>query len=239
MREPPFHRRLSDGRQITSRVAIVSAALGGPIGLYYQVVRGPSPIPVSLAELDAHGRTLRTHKLPRIVDCTKHTLKFLPGGIRTIVKDKAPGGAVFSIIGERYSFLGGIHFALKVEIKNGGGGSESASGQKPNVLSTALWTGCQPQPYAIVYGLLKAPRDTVLARVSGTLHTLRHAALPASLHTKGVLVYLAAPAIPSELIIRSPGGQTIITEKYGKFEMEQLEVCRGEEGEGGGTVVGG
>jgi hypothetical protein len=231
--------RLSDGRQITSRIAIVPATLGGPVGLYYQVVRGPSPIPVSLTELDAHGRTLRTHKLPRIVDCTKHALKFLPGGIRTIVKDRAPGGAVFSIIGERYSFLGGIHFALKVEIKNGGGGGESASGQKPNVLSTALWTGCLPHPYAVVYGLLKAPRDTVLARVSGVLHALRHVALPASLHTKGVLVYLAAPAVPSELIVRSSDGQTIITEKYGKFEAERLEECQGEEREGGGTVVGG
>jgi hypothetical protein len=231
--------RLSDGHQITSRVAVVPAALGGPVGLYYQVVRGPSPIPVSLAELDAHDRTLRTHKLPRIVDCTKHTLKFLPGGIRTIVKDRAPGGAVFSIIGERYSFLGGIHFGLKVEIKNGGGGGESASGQKPNVLSTALWTGCEPHPYAIVYGLLKATHDTVRARVSGVLHPLRHVVLPASLHTKGVLVYIAAAAIPSELIVRSSDGQTIITEKFGKFEMERLEVCQGEEGEGGGTIISG
>jgi hypothetical protein len=59
--------RLSDGRQITSSVAIVPAQLGGPTGFYYQVVRGPSPIPVSLAELDVNGRVLRMVKLNRFV----------------------------------------------------------------------------------------------------------------------------------------------------------------------------
>ncbi len=39
---------LSDGRRIASRVVRVPTRLGGPVGLYYQVVRGPAPVPVSL-----------------------------------------------------------------------------------------------------------------------------------------------------------------------------------------------
>lgn len=134
--------RMSDGRQITSRVAFVPARLGGPTGFYYQVVRGPSPIPVSLAELDAHGKVLRALKLHRFVGCTKHLLKFLKRGIRALVHGRVPQGPTFSIVGEAYRFLGHIHFALDVETSHGGGG-ESPSGQKPNVFSWSLWTACR------------------------------------------------------------------------------------------------
>ncbi len=36
---------LSDGRQVTSGVSHIPAKLGGPSGVYYQAVRGPSPTP--------------------------------------------------------------------------------------------------------------------------------------------------------------------------------------------------
>lgn len=62
----------------------------------------------------------------------------------------------------------------------------------------------------------------------GRLHPLRHVSLPASLYTKGVLVYIAVPAIPSELIIRSPGGQTIHSEKRAPLAREAVATCEGE-----------
>jgi hypothetical protein len=62
---------LSNGRKISSPVLILPADHGGPAGFYYQVVRGPTPIPVSLTELDARGRTLRVLKLAKVRGCTK------------------------------------------------------------------------------------------------------------------------------------------------------------------------
>ena len=220
--------RMSNGPQITSPVAIVPAQLGGPIGFYYQVVRGPTPIPVSLAELDTNGRVLRVLKLHRFVGCTKHLLKFLQHGIRALVHSRVPGGPAFSIKGEAYRFLGHIHFALSVEITNGGGGGESLSGRKPNLFSWAVWRACQPHPYAIIYGLLKNPSDTVLARTSGTLRRLRRAPIPAHLYAGGVLVFIASTIVPSELIVRAPSGKTILTEKLGRLGAEATETCQGE-----------
>jgi hypothetical protein len=221
--------RLSDGRQITSPVTIVPPSRGGPAdGVYYQVVRGPSPIPVSLTELDGRGRTLRVFKLPRVSDCTKPTLKFLPGGLRKIVHGRVPGGPAFSIIGQHYSFLGHDYFELSIETELGGGG-ESPRGKNPGLFAWHLWTGCLPHPYMILYGLLKAPSDTVYARTSGKLNKLRHIAIPKSLHADGVLAYTVSPTVPSELLVRGPGGKTILTEKLGPLAAEATETCEGEE----------
>jgi hypothetical protein len=60
---------LSNGRTVTSDVAVVPRELGGPIGLYYQVVRGPSPLPLSLTELNAERKTLRVVKLHPFKGC--------------------------------------------------------------------------------------------------------------------------------------------------------------------------
>ena len=218
---------MSNGRQITSRVAFVPPRLGGPTGFYYQVVRGPSPIPVSLAELDAHGKVLRVLKLHRFAGCTKHLLKFLKGGIRALVHGRVPQGPTFSIVGEAYRFLGHIHFALDVQTSDGGG-SESPSGQKPSIFSRSLWTACQPHPYAIVYGLLKRPADTVLARTSGKLSALHRVAIPSHLHAGGVLVYTVSATVPSELLVRDRSGKTIVVENLRRSGKEATETCEGE-----------
>jgi len=68
----------------------------------------------------------------------------------------------------------------------------------------------------------------VLERTAGTLRPLQHVAIPAHLHAGGVLVYAASPTLPSELIVRGPGGQTILTEKLGRLGAEALETCEGE-----------
>jgi hypothetical protein len=229
--------RLSDGRQITSRVALVPARLGGPAGFYYQAVRGPSPIPVSLTELDAHNRVLRTIKLNRIRECSKHPITFLPGGLRTIVHGVAPGGPAFAIVGERYRTEGEVHFKLKVEVGEeglSGGGflgvvpRPERPGQKPGPFSLEISKGCQPHEYAILYGILKSPRDTVLARTAGALRPLSRVRMPASLHVGGVLVYVALSQVPSEVLVRTPSGKTVFTEKLAGLAREAAETCEGE-----------
>jgi hypothetical protein len=226
----------SDGRQITSRVAIVPAKLGGPAGFYYQVVRGPSPVPVSLTEVDSHGTALRTLGLPRTGKCTEQSGGPVPGSLRTIASGSLPEGPSFSISGERFSIDGRVQFQLSLEVMGNGEGGGSASGiGEDEVLPTkpspfAIWqsTGCRPHEYAILYGVLSAPRDTVLARSSGGLQPLRRVRIPASLHANGVLAYIALPALPSEVIVRSPTGKTVHAERFAGQAREARETCEGE-----------
>jgi hypothetical protein len=89
-------------------------------------------------------------------------------------------------------------------------------------------TGCQPHEYAILYGILKVPTDTVLARSSGTLQPLRQVRIPASLHAHGVIAYIALPAVPSELLVRTHTGKTIFTEKLAGRALTAKETCEGE-----------
>jgi hypothetical protein len=247
---------LSNQRTITSLAVLVPSHLGGPAGLYYQVVRGPSPIPVSLAELDAQGDTLAVLKLPAVVECTKHPIKHAPGGIVRLVHESLPRGPSFTIRAERFRELGVPYFELKADVGEqrlfSAGGeigslfgteSESEPGPPPGLPGGAIRLGglgaggpfaphtsdgCEPQPYAIVYGLLKAPRDTVLARVSGKLVPLRKVAIPAPLHAGGVLAYGAFSPLPSELLVRSPTGKLIANEDRSGAAKADTETCEGE-----------
>ncbi len=231
--------KLSDGNTITSPAILVPAHLGGPAGLYYQVVRGPSPIPVSLTELDAQGATVAVLKLPAVVECTKHPIKYFPDGIVRLVHESPPQLPTFTIRAERYRKFGRVHFELKLKESNeelllgGGGGNGSFEG---NVAVPRGWrvfqpqasSGCQPQPHVIVYGLLKAPDDSVLARVSGTLVPLRKVVIPAHLHAGGVLAYGELSPLPTELLVRDAHGRTIDRANLAEEAKSDTETCEGE-----------
>jgi hypothetical protein len=223
--------RLSDGHTIVSPVLFVPARLGGPAGYYYQVVRGPSPIPVSLAELDAHGRTLRTVALHRIVECTEHPVKYFPGGIRTLVHEAIPnGGPPFAIVGERYRFLGKVYFEVKLHIEAEGEseGKEIFFGPRTRALEFQIEAGCKPHPYTILYSLLKKPSDTVLSRTGTTVTPWRTVPIPADLHAGGVLVYTVLAEPPEEISLRAPDGHTVVGETLNPLATETRETCEGE-----------
>jgi hypothetical protein len=247
---------LSNESTLTSPAIRVPTHMGGRAGLYYQVVRGPSPIPVSLSELDAQGNTLTVLKLPAVPECAKNPIKYAPGGIARLVHESLPQGPTFTIRAERFRKLGASYFELKAEVSEprlfGTGGvsgslfgseSEAEVGPPPGLLGHTIRlgglgeggpfaphssAGCEPQPYAIVYGLLKAPDDTVLARVSGKLVPLRKVAIPARLHAGGVLAYGAFSPMPSELLVRSPAGKTVGSEKRSAAAQADTETCEGE-----------
>jgi hypothetical protein len=230
---------LSNGDTITSPAILVPARLGGPAGLYYQAVRGPIPIPVSLTELGASGSALTVLKLPRVVECTKHPVKHFPGGNVLLVHEGPPGMPAFTIRGERFRKLGVEHFELKFEASSEeslfggseGGGGFAGSVAVPNgerALEPQASSGCEPRPYAIVYGLLKASDDTVLARVSGNLVPLRKVAIPTREHADGVLVYGAFSPLPTELVIRNASGETVSTRGLAEAARAETESCEGE-----------
>lgn len=242
--------RMSDGKHIVSRAYFASRRSGGPVAFYYQVVRGPSPIPVSLTELDAHGRTLRVVKLPRVVECSKHLVKYLPGGERTLVHGQTPQGPNFTISGARYRLLGHVHSQLTLSVGTEPDGIEDESGEEEGTfelserhrplqgyLESKVSTGCWPHEYAILFGLLEKPHDTVLAKVSGTLLALNSIPIPASVHAHGVLVYLASASQPEEIVVRSPSGSVVASEDLHAYATEQRETCEGES-EGTGPAPG-
>ncbi len=68
----------------------------------------------------------------------------------------------------------------------------------------------------------------VLARSSGSLRPLQRVRIPASLHTHGVLAYIALATVPNELLIRTPTGKTVFTEKLASRARTTREACEGE-----------
>jgi hypothetical protein len=245
--------RMSDGTHVVSRPVFVPRRLGGPDAFYYQAVRGPSPLPVSLTERDAQGRTLRVLKLRRIVGCSRHPLKYLRGGKRTLVRGSTPQGPSFSIVGERYRLFGRVHTQLKLTTGEGLLSSDEDEEEEPNAtdgligsaparrtmpLDSEISAGCHPHEYSIFYGLLKQSRDTVLAKIAGKLVPVLHVRIPSSLHAGGLLVYLASGQRPEELLVRSPSGKIVVKEALNRAAREGRETCEGES-EGAGPPPGG
>lgn len=245
--------RMSDGTHVVSRPVFVPRRLGGPGAFYYQAVRGPSPVPVSLTERDAHGRPLRVLKLRRIVGCSKHPLKYLRGGKHTLVRGSTPLGPSFSIVGERYRLFGRVHTQLKLRTGEGLVSSDEGEEEEPSVadgligsipvrrtapLDSEISAGCHPHEYSIFYGLLKQPRDTVLAKIAGKLVPVLRVHIPSSLHAGGLLVYLASASRPEELLVRSPSGKIVMNEDLSRVAREGRETCEGES-EGAGPSPGG
>jgi hypothetical protein len=246
--------RMSDGTQVVSRPMLVPRRLGGPDAFYYQAVRGPSPVPVSLTARDARGRTLRVLKLRRIVGCSRHPLKYLRGGKRTLVRGSTPQGPSFSIVGERYRLFGRVHTQLKLTTGEELVSSDEDEGEEePNAadglvgsvpvrrttpLDSEISAACHPHEYSIFYGLLKQPRDTVLAKVAGKLVPVLRVRIPRSLHAGGLLVYLASASRPEELLVRSPSGKVLMNEDFDRAAREGRETCEGES-EGAGPPPGG
>ncbi len=227
--------RLSDGHTITSQAILIPARYGGPAGFYYQVVRGPSPIPVSLTELSASGLLVRVTRLPAIHGCTQNPLRFLPGGIRTVASGKVPGGGPrFSIRAERFRFLGQVHLHFRVQIHEQGAFSEGLTGgfsvSVRSKLSAAFpyeeESGCAPHPWDIVFGLLEDAHDSVLAHTSAGPVALHAVRLPASLHAHGMFVYGVFSPPASAVTVRGPRGVPLGSEPLHTREL--IERCEGE-----------
>jgi hypothetical protein len=228
---------LSDGRRITSSVALVPASLGGPIGFYYQAVRGPTPIPVELTELDRRGRVLRSVRLPHTERCAKRKLRRTSRHKLILARGNLPQGGSFTIAGERITGeyqSPRSRLAVEVPPEEGFGifglvaAFEGAQRQPSRAFGRQLKTGCIPHEYAIVYGVLKHTSDAVLVRSAGTLQALHRARMPTSLHLGAVLAYIALPSVPSEVVVRTRSGKVVVKENLSRPAREARETCEGE-----------
>ena len=213
---------LSDGVEVTTAALRVPAPLGPSAGFYYQVLPGPTPIPVSLTEL-AGGKILRVVMLPAVVECTKEPLKFLPGGVRTLARGRSLGGSDFSISGERYRFLGHVYFDLAAEVVErgsgeGGGGGSFSPQRSPGVFAWNTEQGCLANSHigwSIVYGLLRGHGEEVYVRAGRQTHLLRSTAIPAVFHAGGRLAYIVLSRQPERVLVKAFNGRTVLDEATG------------------------
>ncbi len=221
--------RLSNGRTITSRVVQVPRGEGGPGGVYVQAIRGYKVHPVSLTELDASGRAVKTLKVG--FRCHPEGPSHGPTFV-DLAHGRTPENEPFTIQGVLVHY--GNHqtdFSLSL----GAGGSGVANqtegsllgGEKPKTFELSLANECAPHPYAIIYGILSVPGDSVLAQTQTGLVPLTKVELAPSLHSKGPLFYGAFTAIPSELVVQRMDGTTLYTESLVTKAKEEAEFCEG------------
>jgi hypothetical protein len=74
-------------------------------------------------------------------------------------------------------------------------------------------TVCDHHPNAVVFGLLRANTDKVIARRGHGTTVLQHVLIPGALHARGVLVYAPLAGPPSELIVRQPDGKRVVLDQ--------------------------
>jgi hypothetical protein len=203
---------LSNGRQIVSPVIPIPASLGGPLGYYRQVVRGPSPVPVSLTELDAEGKPLAVVKLRRLVECTKHPVKLVAGG--PVAHGSVPHGPSYTITVGRYRYLGQIQKKLTISFRSGSSVGFGLVGSPRASFEYA--TGCTRRPYILIVGVLRSSTDTVFARTASGLVQLHEAAIAPGVRAGAKIAYQAFTTPPSRLILRDAGGRTIQTRAIGQ-----------------------
>lgn len=139
--------------------------------------------------------------------------------VRDLAHGTLPGRQTFTIRGERYRFHGRVYLTLAISIDRpgtppgGGGGASFNPSQIPGALAYTALVACSPRPYAVVFGLLRAPSDVVVVRHGKATTVLTHAPIPPALKAQGVLAYERLGGPPSELILRRPDGRRLRDDK--------------------------
>lgn len=204
---------LSDGRRITSSVMNVASGLGGPAGLYYQAVRGPTPIPMEVREI---GGASRTEGVRRIVECTTRLVKHVGGDERPFAKIPTPAG-ILSISHGVDRMLGKDFHVFKAVL---GGPTHAIVGSGAlRLLPPLRWEArriCSgPSPFTVLYGVIEGRGYRAFVRFNRRLYGLRTSPIPRWVGLRGTLVYGVWRDAPRELIVSTTSGRVIETMEVG------------------------
>lgn len=194
---------LSNHRRITSPVILIPRSLGGPATIYYQALRGPTPIPVSLTEFDGYGHILGVMRSSHVVECTPQLIHHIAAQERILAKIPAPGGATLTVTYQPYRILGTTGYGLKMTLKKQQESRTVGSGAL-RIAMPLEWDArriCSQPPYALVYGI--APRENEVLVRAGGVHHLQAVAVPVTVRPNSKLVYGFEHALPRALIVRS------------------------------------
>lgn len=148
-----------------------------------------------------------------------------------LAKGTTPSGTAFTIQGVLVHYeRNETDFSLSVDAGLQNRGAEGVVLLPPGKLKAFPWSlalECPPHAYAILYGILSAPGDSVLARTPAGLVPLTKVPIAAHLHSKGPLVYGVFPTLPSELVVRRSDGTTLYSESLAAKGTEEAEFCAG------------
>jgi hypothetical protein len=141
--------------------------------------------------------------------------------VRQLAHGTLPGRQTFTLTGERYRFQCRLYLTLAIAVNRpgtppgGGGGASFNPVEEPGALaSTYMTDGTCPHRYAVVFGLLRARSDVVLARRGHRTTVLRHTSIPAVLRAHGVLVYAVLADAPNQVIVKRPDGKRVLDQKF-------------------------
>ncbi len=216
---------LADGRTIQSRVVRIPRRDGGPAGIYAQEIRGGTSHAVSLVELNAGGGVVLTVKLPRY-RCVKPRNE--PEELLTVaelVSGRTPEGETFTI-----SAFGSINGEPSLSVDTGVDPelNEPVIGlEASKAFPWSLSIGCTPHPYAILYGILVPPGESVVTQTPQGAVALNVVPVEPRVHAKGPLVYGVFSELPSELTVLGANGSTVYTENLQAQATEAAQFCEG------------
>ena len=217
---------LAHGRTIESRVVRVPRRDGGPAGIYAQEIRGSSGHAVSLVELNTGEDIVLALHLPRY-HCVKprgQSETGLPTSTE-LATGHTPEGEPFTI-----SAFGEINGEPSLSVDTGVDPELNEIAIPPDVAKAFPWSlsiGCAPHPYAILYGILAPPGESVTAQTPQGAVALNVVPLEPRLHAKGPLVYGVFNSLPSELTVLGANGSTVYTENLQAQATEAAQFCEG------------
>jgi hypothetical protein len=217
---------LSNGRLITSPTVQIPPRLGGPAAVYYRAVPA-SAAPATLTELDVHRHPIAVVDVPSASRCVKHGVTFIPRGIQPLARLQLPGGERATIKGEAFVYKGPVHFSIGVDLSGGGSEGVGMNGARPKLLLDAELNRCYPVPWELVYGVLKAPGDRVLARTARGETPLAQAPIPKRLNAGGVLVYGLFTEPLQSLVVEDAHGHELLGESFAANSKFHREYCEG------------
>ncbi len=111
------------------------------------------------------------------------------------------------------------HFELPSAhgLESGGwSGGPVLGGVELRVLAMHVDHGChRANVYALAFGLLRAPQDTVTSESAGKAVAFKKVTIPASFHPDGVLVYELLGPRSTNIVTRTPSGRVVSSEPFG------------------------
>jgi hypothetical protein len=164
---------------------------------YTGIVVAVGVLGVGLAACGGSSSTAQTPSRGQTTSSTRHpqSVRFLPGGIRTVVHARLSTRERFTLSTERYRFQGRTYSDLAAGFPDG-----ASSSFHPRETPTALVIGalidCSRKPLTLLlYGVLRNTADTAELRSVGGSVPLTRVPAPGGWPGGGVIVYgsLAAP----------------------------------------------